>query len=75
MARGNRTENHPNRKVDRSSFDGVGLAGAISRGIRNSVAGGKTDSEFAEYNDDQSAHVVKSIAAEMDRMPGVTRIK
>ena len=75
MAKGNRTENHPNRKVDRSSFDGVGLAGAISRGIRNSVAGGKTDSEFAKYNDDPSAHVVESIASEMDRAPGWTRIK
>lgn len=49
--------------------------GAIYQGLRNSVAGGKTASEFAEYEKDPSAHAVMAIASEIEKMPGIKRIK
>jgi hypothetical protein len=74
MARGQRSENHPSRKVGRSDFGGA-LSGAIYQGLRNSIAGGKHESEWAEYNEDPSAHAVMAIASEMEKAPGWKRIK
>lgn len=74
MARGQRSENHPSRKVSRSDFGGA-VGGAIYQGLRNSIAGGKHESEWAEYEKDPSAHAVMAIASELDKSPALKRIK
>ena len=74
MARKENTAHHPNRKVGRSDFGGA-LGGAIYQGLRNSIAGGKTESEWAEYQKDPSAHAVMAIASELDKSPALKRIK
>ena len=51
------------------------MGGAIYQGLRNSIAGGKHESEWADYNEDPSAHAVMAIASEMEKAPGWKRIK
>jgi hypothetical protein len=51
------------------------MGGAIYQGLRNSIAGGKTESEWAEYEKDPSGHAVMAIADEMDKVPGIKRLK